>query len=103
MSKKRKYPTKTAIKAQLVQSATDPNQPGPISIIAESGPTYWVPRAAELLRAARDMQANSGEYLATLRTAVALLGLTLAHYCPEPKKPKKPVLRSADRDAVYSG
>lgn len=94
MSKKAKYPLKTKIKKCLMDSVVDPNVPGPISIIAESGPNYWVPRAAELLRAAP----GSKSYLENIQTAVALLGLTLAHHTPEAaSKPKK------ELDGVYKG
>lgn len=70
---KRKYPTKTAVKKALAECVVDANQPGPMSIIAESDISYWIPRAIEALR-----QNNSNPNMLQLALAVNLLGLAVA-------------------------
>lgn len=70
---KRKFPTKTAIKKSLADRVVDPNQSGPMSIIAESDINYWIPRAIEALR-----QDNCNPNMSQLVLAVNLLGLAIA-------------------------
>lgn len=106
---KRKYPTKTAIKKALAQCVTDPNVPGPISIIAESGPDYWVPRAGELLREAAQSPRTSGHRQSCLEMAAALIGLALAGPVDGSKRASPSTIkehqqREAEKDrGVYKG
>ena len=99
MSKKKKQPTLTQIRAMLATCAFDPREPGPMRAIVETDSiSYLRDRAMEFLRSAEQVT-NRHEYCQSLKKAISLLALELVkddlfngHTPPGTRKPTQPML-----------